>query len=201
MFFTAFQTRFPLPIIVNETVKKGVPIMAERKLSADSTVYHYTLVRKLNARPLYGALSLAALAGYMLFAGLHDGRPGVAAAFASLAAVPLLHYVFTRMYIAYTRRHKQLNWKMRWSVPWPGYLPAGSIAFSAYSLWLHQLAWIGAAAISLLYVWLPDVWFYSLLFMHVWILLPRYVVFFSFRNLKKDGIVRFDANDISYYQP
>ncbi|WP_040953010.1 hypothetical protein [Gorillibacterium massiliense] len=175
--------------------------MPERSISEQSTVYHYTLVRKINASPLSSAAMLFIFAGYLTAAWLLSGAKAGIAVVAAIVAVPLAHFLFTRLYITYTKQFHSAPWKSRYSLPWPGHLPAGTVGHKAYRLWLHQLSLICAAVIALLYPWLPAPWFAALLFIHLWLILPRYAVLWSFRKLGSGGLIRFGDRDVSLYRP
>ena len=175
--------------------------MSERTISEESTIYHYTLVRKIGIRPVFLSLHLLALGLFLGIEWISFGALTAPAALAGFAAAWLVHIIFTRLFIAFTKHFSSAAWSNRLALPWLGYLPSGTTAFSSYRLWLHQSTWIGAAAIVLLFQWLPGVWFSSLLFAHIWMILPRYSILWSFRKLGAGGLIRFNEKDISYYRP
>lgn len=173
--------------------------MKKRTFSEDTTIYNYTLIRKVSARPLYTLLLSAGLPIFLLAFLFRYGVSGLGPFIVSLVGIPFLHIGFTQLYLAFTKAFHGIRWTMRWSLPWPGYLPEGFVPSAPYFRLTHQLALIGFAGISLFYFWLPRGYYAALMLMHLWILLPRYAALRQFRNLKI-GMLRLNDKDISFYR-
>ncbi|MBC8081033.1 MAG: hypothetical protein H7X86_11855 [Gorillibacterium sp.] len=173
--------------------------MENRSISRDSTIYNYTLIRKINVRiPFVGLYGLS-LAIAATLAGQHYGEQGLKALLASFVTIPLLHYIIVRLSIFFTDEVHLHEWSFCLLLPWFGYQPVGYVSFSKYCNLLHQTFWIGTAAACLGYVWVPQVYTLAFIFTHLWLILPRYVVFIRFRKLKAGGLLRFSHKDASYY--
>lgn len=176
--------------------------MKERNLSAESTIYNYKLLKKmpyplpyrlafilllgiaaLSLFTVYGLLSLAALAcSYILVQALH------------LALIRLL--LKTSGYTAMRGK-----WSLHKHFPVNGFLPDGFAAAAPFRRLHNHLLIVGTAVIGLLYMWVPSLYFYALLLIHAWVLLPRFIPLLLFRKLKKPGLIKCNAQDMSYYIP
>lgn len=174
--------------------------MKERNLSVESTIYNYKLLKKvpynlpyrltfilllgiaaLSLVASYGLLSLVALAGaYILIQALH------------LALIRML--MNTKAYAAIRGK-----WSMQMHFPVNGCLPEGFIAAAPFQRLHNHLLIVGTAVIGLLYLWVPSLYFYALLLIHAWLLFPRFIPLLLFRRLKKPGLIKCNAQDMSYY--
>lgn len=174
--------------------------MPDLSLSKESTVYNYTLMKKITVRlpwvGLYGLLLAAAVCLFLWQYGPHGGK----AMLIAFVAMPLIHYIIIRLFIGLSGLLRNQEWSFRLTLPWFGYLPVGYMAFSSYCAVYLQILIIGAAGACLLYVWLPVVYTLTLVFIHFWLMLPHVLLLLRFRKFKSNrGLIRISNKDASYY--
>lgn len=174
--------------------------MPDLSLSKESTVYNYTLMKKITVRlpwvGVYGLLLAAAACLFLWQYGPHGGK----AMLIAFVAMPLLHYIIIRLFIGLSGLLRNQEWSFRLTLPWFGYLPVGYMAFSSYRAVYLQILIIGAAGACLLYVWLPVVYTLTLVFIHFWLMLPHVLLLLRFRKFKSNrGLIRINNKDASYH--
>ncbi|WNQ11647.1 hypothetical protein MJA45_00800 [Paenibacillus aurantius] len=174
--------------------------MKERGLSTDSTIYNYTLVRKVSPRFPHSLGHLLFLAaGCLAILPRTGGWRGLLYLGVSLAAVSLWQGSILYLYLWFRGRPPGAAWTYHWTLPWLGWLPAGFHSFSGFVKLLGHLTWVGLAGLSLTYLWLPREAYALLLFVHLWMLHPRYILLLKFRKLKRGGLIKVLQKDVSYY--
>ena len=174
--------------------------MPDRSLSKESTVYNYTLMKKITVQLPWVALYGLILAAAAVFFPFHYGPHGGRAVLCAFLAMPFLHYMIIRCFIGLSGRLKNQEWGFRLALPWFGYLPTGYITFSSYCSVFRQTLVIGAASACLLYVWLPAVYTWVLLAIHLWLMVPHILLLLRFRKFKSNrGLLRISSKDASYY--
>ncbi|MEF3306518.1 hypothetical protein [Paenibacillus sp. GYB003] len=169
------------------------------RLDKDSTIYNFTLVKKVRHRPLplllYGLLLLPAAVLWAASTSVY-----VLASFAGgLLLLPLLYSALAALYTRLLVPDQRSPWSYGWRFPWLGLLPEQHVPLRIVILIHHQLLWIGCAVVCCLYPWIGEAHWSALLALHIWYLLPRYWIFFMLRHVKKPGLLKINAADTSYY--
>ncbi|WP_409343851.1 hypothetical protein [Paenibacillus sp. MBLB4367] len=173
--------------------------MKDRHLSEQSTIYNYTLLKKIPYSKYYktmyaGALLLGTTLLFTTF-----GIRAVVSILIAYVIVQLLHVLLLRQLLSLAHANNRNVWKIKLDFPSVGYLPDGFIAASLFKrLHLHLFV-VGTAVIAMTYLWVEPVYFYSLLIMHTWVLFPRFLHLWRFRKLNKTGLIKCNPLDSSFY--
>lgn len=110
-----------------------------------------------------------------------------------------IQYVISRSVLLITGHPIAKRWKMSLRLPWPGYMPDQYINYGLFrKILLHNL-WIGLCITALFIVWAPPAFTVSLVLCHVWLLLPRLYTLLRLNRGAKDGMLKFNPADVSYY--
>jgi hypothetical protein len=165
-------------------------------ISKDSTVYSYTLVKKIPHN-----LPLTAL--YWAFPALwliKDAAEGGWASFLSgWIGVLVLQSVLMRICLFFIRNSSARYWSLRFGPVWTGFLPNGFVSLP----WLRRLHlhafWAGLAWIGALYPWLPGKVLQDLVFFHLWIMAPRLMMMALFRKKAPAGWLKISGRETSCY--
>lgn len=169
------------------------------RLDKESTIYNFTLIKKVRHRPipllLYGILPLPVA----VFLSISVSPWSLLSFIAGLLLLPLLYSLLTKLYVKLLGSEQGGAWSFAWRLPWLGLLPNQHFPFRAVTRIHHQLLWIGLAVICCLYPWIDRGHWLSLLALHIWFLIPRYWIFFLLRRSKKPGLLKINDHDTSYY--
>ncbi|MEI7027703.1 hypothetical protein [Paenibacillus sp. y28] len=177
--------------------------LTRQELTKDSTIYNYMLLSRIrNAQwmpPLYWGIFGGALLVCWLF-GEHTGH----AIYWLIGGLPgslYLYYAVTKSYLHFTGAHSSQSWKTSFSCPWIGFLPHQQ--FVSYRILLHsQLHIFGIAlcTLMLLLSWSGPWDAAALLFVHLWLLMPRFAILLWFRRSAPSGWLRITKTETSYYK-
>ncbi|KRF28702.1 hypothetical protein [Paenibacillus sp. Soil787] len=168
----------------------------EPNLSKQSTIYSYTLMKRIY-HSLYKIIVYFML---LILALLYNFDP--TNWLPLLVSYPLLlifHSLLIRIYFQFTIGMAMRGWSYRWGVFWCGFLPEGNASIRLVSRIQLTLFWIGLAMITLLYPWIPEKWLFHLTIFHVWMLMPRLWMLFRFRPFRKAGLIKITGKDTSCY--
>ncbi|MNX58862.1 hypothetical protein D3C86_897150 [compost metagenome] len=93
------------------------------------------------------------------------------------------------------------RWRVSYKLPWIGYMPDQHVSYSTFRKVQLHTTWIGLCLIAILLPWSPISFVISMMFWHIWIMLPRYYGFLTLRRQPRGGLVKLNEQDISYYMP
>ncbi|NQX70576.1 hypothetical protein HQN90_30990 [Paenibacillus alba] len=165
-------------------------------LSNQSTIYSYTLVKRLYHSLYKTILYFLLLALALLYKfDTSNWLP-------LLVSYPLLlmfHTLLVRAYFQFTIGMAMRGWSYRWGIFWCGFLPDGNASIRLVSRIQLHLFWIGLSIILLLYPWIPDHWLIYLTIFHIWMVMPRLWMLFRFRPYRKAGLIKITDKDTSCY--
>jgi hypothetical protein len=174
--------------------------MKERGISTESTIYNFSLIKKISYSRLYISFYCLTFIFFMVLNVAFFHIKGLLMLLLAIALVQLLHYIIVRLLLAIEARSSvQGPWKINWSLPCVGYLPINFISNRLLAKIHFHLLLIGTVCIGLLYAWVPANFFFYFLFTHMWVLLPRFIVLWNFKRLSKPGLIKFNNRDASYY--
>lgn len=173
--------------------------MKDRHLSEHSTIYNYTLLKKIPYSTYYKAVYAGVLALGAISLVTTYGLAAFITIVIAYVLVQVLHAMLLRQLLSIAHSNQRNIWKFKLNFPSVGYLPEGFIPSSLYKRLHLHLAIVGTAVIGLAYVWVQPLYFYSLLMMHVWVLLPRLFHLWQFHKLKKSGLIKCNPLDTSFY--
>lgn len=168
----------------------------DRNLSKDSTIYTYTLLKRVrHSLPISCTLWLIAL--IPLVWDLYRLQP--AFFFISFIALPILHVLLITVIGKLKSDQGLRQWRLSFRVPWFGFAPIGYVALSKiFSLHL-QVFFITLVVIGCFYPWLPQELLAQLLYLHLWLMLPRLFILWRFRSFRHTAYLIVNSKDTSCY--
>lgn len=172
-------------------------------MSADTgrnaTFYNYRLLKKIVLpKPLIqGFLTLPFiwLIAEMIFISWTS-------IFYFVLAVPIVlwvHFVIARSVLIITSHSYRKRWRFTRRLPWVGYLPDQYVSYSTYRQVHLHASLIGLGIIAILIPWSPLSFIISLLVWHFWFLAPRLYILAGLKKQPKNGWIKFNEHDTSYY--
>lgn len=167
----------------------------------NATFYHYRLLKKLVIPKtlIYSLLTLPLIwlaAEIVLFTWT--------SIFFFLLAIPIalwIQYVIARSVLVLQHNTYRKRWRFTRRLPWIGYMPDQYVSYSVYRRVQIHTSWIGLVIIGIMIPWSPMSFVFSLFFWHAWSIAPRLYPLFGFNNQPKEGMIKFNEEDISYYMP
>jgi hypothetical protein len=170
--------------------------LRDQQLSKESTVYHYQLVQRVHHTIVYSVVYWAVLAVYFIWDLIHLQLFPLPV---SVVLMPLLHTVLTFVYYTLKEKRSLSQWTFHYSLFWIGYTPTSYISMRRLvRLYLHLL-WTTIVICGCFYPWLSHHVIFHLLFVHLWLLLPRLFVLFRFRRYIEGGLIKINQSDTSCY--
>lgn len=168
------------------------------KLSKESSVYHYTLIHRIRlpSRGLkYYLYSLLALVlYYILFDWTH-----VWYVFFCYGFVQLLHGVITYFFMK-TNHISPHSWTVTKLIPWVGLIPKQYISLSRYRSLLFHHTLMGSVLIAFAIPWSSPSFYIGCLFIHIWILAPRFTLLRAFSKIDRHGYIKFEPFVVELYR-
>ena len=175
--------------------------MSKNPLQKDSTIYHYQLIKRVHFHRLYLPVVLLPLPVFLAVETYLYGWNEWPWLIVSYLFVQALHTVLSQILLKFRDVAGKTPWHFRLSLPWNGYAPKKNISLSfLWQMQLHLLV-IGMAVIGCFVPWVPPLFAANLLFIHLWILIPRLTLMFFLRSKERDGVVKLNDTDISLYLP
>ncbi len=179
--------------------RKGGPSSMAVEPQQNATFYQYKLIKKWNITRLwfwtYLLLPVIALAAEMYFFSWESIGFWVL----SFPLVLWIQFVISRSVLIMTVNHLRKKWRFQFQYPWIGYLPDQHMSYSTFRRVLLHTTWIGLCFTAVLFMWLPVSFSVSLVVWHVWLCLPRLLILLRLFRQRKDGMVKLNKDDVSYY--
>ncbi|WP_168123384.1 transposase [Paenibacillus sp. HB172176] len=165
----------------------------------NATIYQYQLIRRtiINLELIYSYLFIAAI--FLGFQLLVYGMNGLFSWLISFAIVQVLHIVIMLLTFIKVEEAAERKWVWRITPPWIGFKPANDITLFVFRRVHRQMFWLGLCVIGLLYPWISSSLMISIICWHLWLLSPRMLLSFIYRKARKDGVLRLELNEASYY--
>lgn len=165
----------------------------------NATIYQYQLVKKVVVRSEL-ILSHLLIAGIFLgFLMLVYGMDGLFAWLFGFAAIQALHLIIILLTFISVTEAAERQWTWRINPPWIGFKPANDITLLIFRRVHRHLLWLGLCVIAVLYPWIKPSLMLSLVSWHAWLLIPRMFLSVAFRKQRKDGVLRLQSKEASYY--
>ena len=165
----------------------------------NATIYQYKLVRRILIRPelmiSYHLIIVILLAFQLLGYQLE----GMFSWLFGFAAIQLIHLLILLLTFIRVDEAVDRQWIWRIHPPWIGFKPANDIPLHLFRRIHRHMFWIGLCIICALYPWLTPSLMISLISWHIWLLAPRMLLSFNFRKQSKDGVLRLQSKEASYY--
>lgn len=170
------------------------------KMETSATFYQYKLIKKVSLTKkksmLYLILPCLAVIAEMILISWTS-------IFYFILAAPIvlwIQYVISRSTLLIAGFHYRKRWAFSMKLPWLGYMPNQHISYPLFLKVNFHTLWIGFCIFAVLIFWSPLSFILGLLFWHLWFLLPRLYVFVSLSRQQKDGMIKLNPQDISYYK-
>lgn len=166
----------------------------------NATFYHYKLIKKIPVSRLlvrlYLLLPYIAVISFMIVISWTS-------CFYFVLAAPVMlwiHYVISRSVLLLSGIPFRKRWKFSLRLPWLGYITDQHISYRLFRRVYIYITGFGLLLLAVIMFWSPVPFTLSLLFWHLWFLLPQYYAFLRLLKQRKDGMIKLNAQDISYYQ-
>lgn len=197
---TSLQKLYYNRYIVIDNLKGGKMYYMTDKIETSATFYQYKLIKRI---PIPRKMNLLYLIIPCIAAIIEMIFISWTSIFYFALAAPLvlwIHYVISRSTILIKGFHYRKRWAFSMKLPWLGYMPNQHISYSLFLKVNVYTLWIGFCLFAALIFWSPVSFIIGLLFWHLWFILPRLYAFMSLSRQRKDGMIKFNAQDISYYK-
>lgn len=169
------------------------------RLSESSTVYQYKLQRRIPIHNHHVMIYAAAmLLAVVLFTFIEQSLMPMLSFLLGFILLHFIYFCITLLDFVVRDKQQLRNWKWRMQWPWFGLLPTQIISVRAFSSVHMSLSIIGLAFIISLLPWITPLFFIQLLFLHAWILLPRFIVIML--RIPPTDLVKLDRERISHYK-
>ncbi|NIK80055.1 hypothetical protein FHS15_005239 [Paenibacillus castaneae] len=166
----------------------------------NATIYQYQLVRRKNIRPELVQSHMLIAAIFLAFQMLMFQIDGLFSWLFGFAVIQIIHIIIIFLTFIRVDEAADRKWVWRITPPWIGFKPANDIKLSLFRRVHRHLFWIGLCAAALLYPWIKESLLLSIISWHLWLLIPRLMLSFTFRKEQKDGILRLESRGASYYR-
>ncbi|MFD0591075.1 transposase [Paenibacillus sp. GCM10027627] len=165
----------------------------------NATIYQYQLIKRtvIKSELIYSHLMIVAI--LLAFQLLYYGTDGLFSWLFGFAAIQIVHVLVLLLTFIRVDEAADRKWIWRINPPWIGFKPANDISLTVFRRVHRHLFWIGLCAVSVLYPWVKPSMMISLISWHVWLLAPRLLLSFTFRRQRKDGVLRLQWKEASYY--
>lgn len=166
----------------------------------NATFYQYRLLKKLMFPKAlimsYLTIPFIWLAAEMLFISWTS-------IFFFALSIPValwIQYVISRSVLIVVSQVNRKRWKFSLHLPWIGYMPDQFISYAIFRRVHYHSAWMGFSIIAILIPWSPGSFTFSLVFWYLWLMTPRLFALIGLRGQPKDGMLKFNEQELSYYK-
>jgi len=166
----------------------------------DATIYQYQLMKRKVIRPELIQSHLIIAGIFLAFQLLVYQIDGLFAWLFGFAVVQIVHIVILLLTFIRVDEAADRKWVWRIIPPWIGFKPANDIKLQLFRRVHRHLFWIGLCLIALLYPWIRESLMISIVCWHMWLLIPRLMLSYHFRKEHKEGVLRLQAKEASYYR-
>ncbi|MFC4303315.1 transposase [Cohnella boryungensis] len=165
----------------------------------DATFYNYKLIRKIPLRPesKYSYMATALLLSTVLY--FIDSWRGLSYSFVGVIVMLLVHALVLRITVKRVDKLSEKRWTFRRDWPWIGPLPIMDTQLSLFRRLHFHLLLVGCCVAGLFYPWAHSSLVIAMMYWHIWLLTPRFKLLWSLRKERRDGIVRLESKEVSYY--
>ncbi|GGD99307.1 transposase [Paenibacillus nasutitermitis] len=164
-----------------------------------ATIYQYQLIRKIMIRSelMWSYLSIAFIIS--IFQLVLYQKDGALAIVLGIVATLLIQFIIIRLTLVRVDEPDNRRWGWRILLPWVGYIPIAHIELALFRRLHRHMLWLGLCAIGVAYPWANEAQMISMICWHLWMLAPRMILLHSLRKSRRDGVLRIQATDVSYY--
>ncbi|GGG10083.1 hypothetical protein [Paenibacillus aceti] len=169
--------------------------------SGSATFYNYRLLKRVTIpKALIGGLLTLPFI-WLLAEIIFISWTSIFTFILALFIILWIQFVITRSVLIIISHSYKKRWHFRLRMPWIGYLPEQFVSYPNFRRTQHYTTWISCLIILALIPWSPVSFTMALFFWHFWIMAPRLIVLIRFRKQPRDGIIKLNPQDASYYMP
>ncbi|GAA4870223.1 hypothetical protein GCM10023310_57420 [Paenibacillus vulneris] len=117
----------------------------------------------------------------------------------STVLIPLLHTFIIYVYFTFKEKRPLHQWGLLYRLPWLGYVPLSYFALYRMRNLTAHLLWVTVVICGCFFPWVSLDLILHAMFVHVWILLPRFVLIFQLRHHMENGYLKINDQDTSCY--
>jgi hypothetical protein len=165
-------------------------------LAQDSTIYNYKLVKRLNHSYLY-TMFFALLFLLALIVNLLQDRALLY--ILCFPAILVLQILIAKLYLRTVRYGYKNQWSFHYGMLWLGLMPANYCSLQLVRKVQTHVFIGGLLVIGLFYPWINLENLINMLFIHLWLMLPRLFVIQLFHKYDKNGLIKISRRDTSCY--
>lgn len=164
-----------------------------------ATFYQYKLLKKVNisvnANRIYAVFPLL----FIILATLLISPVSLLYFLIAIPVILWIQYVVSRSVLLIAGYPVNKRWHHNFRLPWIGFMPDQYINCRLFrQVQLHNF-WIGLAFTALFVFWSPHAFTFSLSFLHVWLLLPKFYAVVRTGWSRQDDMLKFSPDDVSCY--
>lgn len=163
------------------------------------TIYQYQLVQRFPIKTkdniIYVLLLLIAA---ILFIAIDKSLAQLVSLLLGFLFIHLIYVGIIVLDLTMRHRHPWRHWAWRWQFPWVGLLPKQTMAMGTFAAMHWRLLAIGLAIICSLLPWASPLLIGQLLFLHLWMLLPRFIIIL-FCHVPATDLIKLERKRISHY--
>lgn len=174
--------------------------MAKHTISEQSTIYHYTLLRRFTRKHPFCFIYSACLLLWVFADAVYLGGRGLIILAVSAASVLLCHAAIALLIHYFSKGTVPRIWGWAWAYPFFGFIPSGYVPVGQWNRANRHRLLIGFSLIALLYVWLPFPWLANAAAAHYFLLLPQLVYIGSCMRKNSSGLVKATTAEVSLYK-
>src|SRR5690554_4749881 len=169
-------------------------------LKESSTVYHYQLVKKVLIQREFILTYIGFLLIFFAILIAVSNLTALISIMLGYVVMQSIHLVITSVILFVKNNASMKSWSLQYKFPWFGYLPSHPISAQQFILIQMHLMVMGFVVIACLISWISTLFLITLMFFHIWMLLPRFIaVLYSYRYYKT-SLIKLNPGDISYYK-
>ncbi|CAM4518160.1 hypothetical protein FHS16_006151 [Paenibacillus endophyticus] len=166
----------------------------------NATIYQYQLVKRTIIRTELIQSHILIAAIFLAFQVLMYQMDGLFSWLFGFAVVQIIHIAIILVTFIGVDEAADRKWIWRIAPPWIGFKPANDIKLLLFRRVHRHMFWIGLCTVALLYPWVKESLMISIVSWHLWLLIPRLLLSFSFRKEQNDGVLRLESKEASYYR-
>lgn len=175
--------------------------MSSPVLTHESSIYQYTLLKKVRMTSIRQLTYAGLVAGYLSVCTFTLGLAHLFGILLLLPILALLQSGLLLMLVYLRSKHWSRHWSCLAGFPFAGLNPMGYVSFTQYrSVHLH-MSFASFMLIFAMFAWVtPSIWMH-LIFLQLWLLLPRGMVILLAPSVHASTLlVRIQQREITYVQ-
>jgi hypothetical protein len=176
-------------------------MLTQSPSTKDTTIYQYTLIRKINHGLFLSSYYPSLIFTYLIISTIYHGWQEGLHIVIAFPTVIIIHGLILLLLSLKSSAGSRDRWKFIIRFPWIGFMPnTNYYSLSSFVSYHMQLLWIGCLIVLASYAWTSLLINVHLLFIHLWLIYPRILIIIKLRKQSKHGFLKFNLKDTSYYR-